>query len=90
MRKSLLWVFMIIRISLSLCKKTESPQALLPIPTQQQLEWNEMERNAFIHFGLNTFKDMEWGFGDTPASTFNPSELDVNQWCDIIKKARFV
>ena len=69
------------------CKTVDPPKPVLPVPTKAQLEWNEMERNAFIHFGLNTFNDMEWGFGDSPASSFNPSELDANQWCEVIKKA---
>jgi alpha-L-fucosidase len=72
---------------ISACNQTKPPQALEPTPTENQILWNEMERNAFIHFGLNTFNDMEWGYGDSPASTFNPSELDAEQWCRIIKEA---
>lgn len=87
MKNSILFSLIILVIVLSSCKETPPPEAVMPIPTQQQLEWNEMERNAFIHFGLNTFNDMEWGYGDTPAATFNPSDLDVNQWCEVIKKA---
>ncbi|TKG96922.1 alpha-L-fucosidase [Puteibacter caeruleilacunae] len=69
------------------CAKVEPPKPVLPVPSEAQLKWNEMERNAFIHFGLNTFNDMEWGYGDSPASTFNPSELDAEQWCKVIKAA---
>ena len=46
-----------------------------------------MERNAFIHFGLNTWTDQEWGYGDVPASTFDPQELDAEQWCRVIRDA---
>ncbi len=69
------------------CKNVEPPKPVLPLPTKNQIAYNEMERNAFIHFGLNTFNDMEWGYGDSPASTFNPSELDAEQWCKVIKDA---
>lgn len=71
------------------CAKIAPPEPLYPIPTEQQVEWQKMEQYAFVHFGLNTFNDMEWGFGDTPASTFNPTNLDVDQWVSVIKASGF-
>lgn len=64
---------------------TPKTKPAIPLPTQQQLEWQQMETYAFIHFGLNTFNDMEWGYGDTPAETFNPSDLDCEQWVLTLK-----
>ena len=28
---------------------------------------------------------MEWGYGDTPATTFNPTNLDCEQWALTLK-----
>ena len=61
------------------------PERSYPIPTANQLEWQQLENYAFIHFGLNTFNNMEWGYGDTPASTFNPTNLDCEQWVLTLK-----
>ena len=63
------------------------PEPSGPIPTAQQLEWQQLETYAFIHFGLNTFNDMEWGFGNTPSFTFNPTNLDCEQWVLTLKAA---
>ena len=30
---------------------------------------------------------LEWGYGDTPAETFNPTNLDCEQWVRVIKAA---
>ena len=66
---------------------TKAPSPIYPVPTDDQLEWQQLETYAFIHFGLNTFNDLEWGYGDTPATTFHPSELDCNQWVATLKAA---
>ena len=57
------------------------------MPEPKQVEWQQMETYAFIHFGLNTFNDREWGYGDTDPKTFNPTNLDCEQWAQILVKA---
>ena len=60
---------------------------LQPLPTERQKVWQKMEYYAFIHFNMNTFTNMEWGYGNESPSTFNPTELDTDQWARIIKES---
>lgn len=67
--------------------KVLPPEPILPVPESKQVEWQQMETYAFIHFGLNTFNDREWGYGDTDPKTFNPTNLDCEQWAQTLVKA---
>ncbi len=69
------------------CQNVPAPEPVYPLPTQAQVNWQKMETYAFVHFGLNTFNNMEWGFGDTPESTFDPTDLNVGQWVETLKNA---
>ncbi|MDE3236673.1 MAG: alpha-L-fucosidase [Bacteroidota bacterium] len=60
---------------------------LPPIPTPQQLLWQDMEFYLFAHFGPNTFTDLEWGKGTEKEEVFNPAALDCRQWCRVAKAA---
>lgn len=71
-------------ILFTLCGCASAPQAVLPVPEEKQIEWQKMETYAFIHFGLNTFNDKEWGYGDADPSLFNPSRLDCGQWASTL------
>ena len=54
-------------------------------PSERQLAFNDMKYYNFIHFGVNTFTDREWGTGEEDEKVFNPSELDTDQWCRVLK-----
>ncbi len=65
------------------------PQPLPPVPTPQQLAWQRMELTMFLHFGVNTFTDREWGDGKEDEKIFNPTSLDCRQWARTAKEAGF-
>ena len=57
------------------------------VPSKRQMSWFDMGFYAFIHFGVNTFTDREWGNGDEPEAVFNPQKLDCDQWVRAVKAA---
>lgn len=62
-------------------------QAAAVLPSDRQKNWFNMEMYAFIHFGVNTFTDREWGLGNEDESIFNPTQLDCDQWVEAVKSA---
>jgi alpha-L-fucosidase len=56
-------------------------------PLARQIAWQELEMTAFVHFGLNTFYNREWGTKEYRAEMFNPSALNARQWAKTIKEA---
>ena len=58
-----------------------------PDPGQKRLI--ERGYGMFIHFGVNTFNQVEWSDGKLPASSFNPTSLDCDQWIRTAKEAGF-
>ena len=57
------------------------------VPSERQLRWQELELTGFIHFGMNTFTNREWGDGKEDPAAFNPTELDARQWVRTCKEA---
>jgi len=58
-------------------------------PSPQQVEWQDLEMGAIIHFGPNTFLDQEWGDGTADAKLFNPTQFDPEQWMQALRSAGF-
>ncbi|HWH70335.1 MAG TPA: alpha-L-fucosidase, partial [Candidatus Sulfotelmatobacter sp.] len=55
------------------------------LPRPNQTAWMRLERTFFLHFGVNTFNEVEWGSGREAPAIFNPTELDATQWLGAVK-----
>ena len=66
------------------------PEPWGAIPTAGQLQYHREELSAFIHYGVNTFREREWGDGrEDPDRDFQPTDLDCDQWVRVLKDAGF-
>jgi alpha-L-fucosidase len=50
-------------------------------------QWESLKYGMFIHYGLATFTEDEFGHKDSPASAYAPTALDVDQWIRTAKAA---
>ena len=67
-------------------KNDELVQRLISVtPSERQLAFHEMEYYNFIHFGMNTMTNKEWGDGTESPSIFNPTNLDTDKWVEALQ-----
>jgi alpha-L-fucosidase len=57
------------------------------LPSPRQVAWQGMEFYGFIHFGMNTMTDREWGPGHDDPAAFDPTGLDADQWVAALERA---
>jgi len=67
----------------------EPPKPYGVLPTKGQLMWHETEMYCIIHFGVDTYTDKEWGFGDEDPAIVNPAHFDAMQIVGAAKAGGF-
>lgn len=56
-------------------------------PSRRQLLWNECKFKIFIHFGMNTAQNREWGTGKEKLDEFDIPSADCRQWVRCVKNS---
>lgn len=87
MKKLFLALIILIFSGVIVYGQVNAPKPYGPLPSANQLRWQQMEYYAFVHFSVNTYTDMSWGFGNEDPNIFNPTQLDCMQWARICKEA---
>jgi alpha-L-fucosidase len=65
---------------------TIAEKAAKVLPRANQAAWMRLERTFFLHFGVNTFNQVEWGSGRESPALFNPAALDARQWLQAVRQ----
>lgn len=79
--------YILLFLIFSIGNQLKAQEAFGPVPSENQMRWQEMEYYAFVHLSVNTYTDMAWGFGNEDPKIFNPTNLDCRQWARIAKEA---
>ena len=64
---------------------SDGPPEVAPLPSTKQREFQRLELMAYVHFGLATYDQST----AAPASEFNPTSVDANQWVTALASAGF-
>ncbi len=74
-------------VSATLGLSAEPPAPYGAVPTEPQVQWQRMEYYGFVHFGINTYTDREWGYGDENPKLFNPGDFNADPIVKLFKDA---
>lgn len=85
MHKIIIIVWLSLVTSVMAEEKALPPKPYGAVPSAAQLRWHEDEIISLVHFSTITYVGKEWGYGDEPASLFNPANFDARQ---IVKSAK--
>lgn len=84
-------ILTVLVMTLSLQGFAEKEKAVVPLPTQAQLTWQDAELVAVFHYDLHVFDGVKYNQAYnriTPIkdiNIFNPEQLDTDQWIRSVK-----
>lgn len=78
-----------VSVSTGDCEANILAKSALVRPTLAQLEWQESRQTAFVHFGINTFYNQEWGHGTEDPARFDPTDFDADSWVKTLRDNGF-
>jgi len=67
----------------------DAPKPYGVLPSKVQLNWQEMEMYCLVHFGVDTYTNNEWGYGDENPAMVNPTKFDAAQIVGAAKAGGF-
>ncbi|MBL4560313.1 MAG: alpha-L-fucosidase [Labilibaculum sp.] len=86
--KNLLLLILVLQVVFACSTKEKE---IVPIPSTEpneaQIRQIERKYGMFIHFGINTFQDMEWTDGSKLPSSYSPTAVHAEQWVKTAKDA---
>jgi alpha-L-fucosidase len=85
--KKLLTIFILLKTVSGFCQQAPKPYGAMP--SKAQLNWHEMEMYCIVHFGVDTYTNKEWGFGDENPAILNPEKFDAAQIVGAAKAGGF-
>ena len=56
-----------------------------PLPSVSQVNYLEEECGAFLHFGMNTYTEVEWGNGKESLDDFTMIDFDYESYVKTLK-----
>ncbi|WP_345947635.1 discoidin domain-containing protein [Mucilaginibacter sp. PAMB04274] len=86
-RKPIITVLLLVTHALAFGQAAPKPYGVLP--SARQIGWHETEMYCIIHYGLDTYTDKEWGYGNESPELLNPSKFSALQIVNAAKKGGF-
>jgi alpha-L-fucosidase len=80
-------IVVLVAVAPFLVKAQEKPGEPIKPIAQLQQDFVDLRFGMFIHFNIPTYANQDWPDPEMPASVFNPTKLNCDQWAKAAKSA---